>query len=73
MKLKIRQVGNSTGVLFPKEVLSRLKVKSGDELFVTETPTGIMLSPYSPDFEEQLAIAEEGMTKYRNALRELAK
>ncbi len=73
MKLKIRQVGNSTGVIFPKEILSHLNVKSGDEIFVTETPEGIMLSPYAPDFEEQLAAAAKGMTKYRNALRELAK
>ena len=73
MKLKVRQVGNSTGVIFSKEILQRLKVKAGDEVFVTETPTGIMISAYSPDFEEQLAVAVEGMSKYKNTLRELAK
>ena len=73
MKLKVRQVGNSTGVIFSKEILQRLKVKTGDEVFVTETPTGIMISAYSPDFEEQLAVAAEGMSKYKNTLRELAK
>jgi putative addiction module antidote len=73
MKLKVSQVGNSTGVIFSKEILQRLKVKAGDEVFVTETPTGIMISAYSPDFEEQLAVAAEGMSKYKNTLRELAK
>lgn len=73
MKLKVRQIGNSTGVIFTKEILSRLRVEAGGELFVTETSDGIKLSPYNPDFEEQLALAGEGMAKYRNALREMAK
>lgn len=73
MKLKVRQVGNSTGIICPKEILNRLKIQAGDEVFVTDTPEGIMISPYSPDFEEQMIIAREGMSKYKNTLRELAK
>lgn len=71
--LKIRQIGNSLGVVLPKEVLNRLKVKEGDQLFLTEAPDGsFRLTPYDPDFEEQMEIAREGMSAYRNALRKLA-
>lgn len=71
--LKIRAIGNSLGVVLPKEVLSRLNVKDGDNLFVTEAPDGSMrLTPYDPTFDTQLRVAREGMKKYRNALRKLA-
>jgi len=72
--LKIRAVGNSLGVVLPKDVLSRLNLKSGDTLHLTEAPDGSMrITPYDPAFEEQMRIAREAMGKYRNTLRELAK
>ena len=57
MKLKLRSVGTSTGVLLPKEMLIRMKVKKDDILFAVETPEGYLLTPYDPDVEEQLAKA----------------
>ncbi len=71
--LKIRQIGNSLGVVLPKDALNRLNVKEGDQLFLTEAPDGsVRLTPYDPDFEEQMKIAREGAGAYRNALRQLA-
>ena len=71
--LKIRQIGNSLGVVLPKDALNRLNVKEGDQLFLTEAPDGsVRLTPYDPDFEGQMEIAREGMGAYRNALRKLA-
>ncbi|MEO5880996.1 MAG: AbrB/MazE/SpoVT family DNA-binding domain-containing protein, partial [Caldimonas sp.] len=52
--LKLTQIGNSVGVILPKELLARLKVDKGDVLHVTDSPDGIMLTPYDPAFEEQL-------------------
>jgi putative addiction module antidote len=73
-ELKIRQIGNSLGVVLPKETLNRLNLKSGDVLHLTEAPDGSMrITPYDPEFEEQMRLAREGMGKFRNALRELAK
>lgn len=74
MQLKIRQIGNSLGVVLPKEALARLNLRIGDSLFLTETPDGSMrVTPYDPEFEAQMKLAREGMSAYRNALRELAK
>ncbi len=73
MRVSVTQIGNSTGVILPKEVIARLKVKKGDSVFLTETPEGYSLSPYDPDFEAQMKAARKGMSKYRNALHELAK
>lgn len=74
LKLKIRRIGNSAGLVLPKEVLSRLDVENGDEVFLTEIEGGgYSISPLNPDFERQMAIAKRGMKKYRNALHELAK
>lgn len=72
MKLKVTTVGNSAGVVLPKELLARLRVDKGDSLFVTETPDGIMLRAYDPNFAEQMAIAEEIMRDRRDLLRQLA-
>ncbi len=72
--LKIRPVGNSLGVVLPKEMLARLNVKDGDALFLTETPDGsLRITPYDPAFDAQMRAARDGMAQYRNALRELAK
>jgi len=72
-KLKLTTVGSSVGVVLPKEVLARLKVSKGDSLFLTESPEGFRLTPYDPDFEEDMALALQVMRKRRDLLRELAK
>ena len=73
MVLIIRKVGNSLGTLLPAQVIERLQVTEGDKLYVTETPDGIQLTPYDPDFGETMDLVQEGMRQYRNALRELGK
>ena len=71
--LKLTAVGTSTGVVIPKEMLNRLKLGRGDKLFVVETPSGYLLTPYDPDVERQLEIGKRVMRRYRNALRAMAK
>jgi putative addiction module antidote len=71
--LKLTQIGNSVGVILPKEVLARLKLSKGDTLHVTETPDGIALTPYDPSFEQQLELGREFMREYRDTFRALAK
>ena len=71
--LKLKAVGNSTGVILPREILSKLHVEKGDSLFVVETPTGIELTPYDPDFEHQMEEARKIMKRRRAVLRQLAK
>jgi putative addiction module antidote len=71
--LKLTQIGNSVGVILPKEVLARLKLEKGDLLHVTDTPGGISLTAHDPDFELQMKAARELMRTRRNVLRELAK
>ena len=71
--LTIRAIGNSSGVVLPKELLELLNVKQGDKLFVTRTPDGVVLKPYDQDFAEQMDLAREIMREDRNILRELAK
>lgn len=73
IELKTRSVGNSTGVTLPKEVLDRLKIKTGDTLYLTESPEGYRLTPYNPTFDRQMKIAESLMRRYKDALHELAK
>ncbi len=71
--LKLTQIGNSLGLILPKEVLARLKLEKGDMVFVTDAANGVMLTPYSPDFETQMNAARDVMKRRRNVLRELAK
>jgi putative addiction module antidote len=71
--LKLTQVGNSTGLVLPKELLAKLGLAKGDKVFVTESQEGLVLSPYDPKMARALEIAEEGERKYRNALKELSK
>jgi putative addiction module antidote len=72
--VEIKKIGNSSGLIFPKEVMARLNLKVGDELYATLTPDGgIRLTPYDPDFEKAMEVARRGMKKYHNALAELAK
>ena len=73
IELKARIIGNSTGVTFPKEVVDRLKIKSGDTVYLTESPDGYRLTPYHPEFARQMEVAESVMRRYKDALRELAK
>lgn len=73
VKVKVKQVGNSTGILLPKEVLQKMMINKGDTLYLAEGPDGYTLTPYQQVFEEQMIAANKVMKKYRNALRELAK
>jgi len=70
--LKVTTVGNSAGVVLPKEMLERLRVEKGDSLYAIETPNGIELTPYDPKFAAQMDIAERVMREDRDALRKLA-
>ena len=72
IRVKLTTVGNSTGVVLPKEALSRLKVRKGDILYLVETRDGYALTAYDPAFTDQMDAAEDGMRRYRNALRKLA-
>ncbi len=71
--LKLTQIGNSVGVILPKELLARLKLEKGDSVFWTEAANGITLTPYNPTFDTQMTEARGIMKKRRNVLRELAK
>jgi putative addiction module antidote len=72
-QLKLIKIGNSTGVILPKELLDQLDLAVGDSLSVHNTTNGITLAARSEDFEAQMADARKIMKSYRNALRELAK
>ena len=71
--LKVRKIGNSLGVVLPKDVLAKLNAGEGAELTVTETPDGVALSAYDDEVARQIEIGRYLMKRYRNALRELAK
>ena len=72
MKIKITTVGNSAGIVLPKELLARLRLQKGDALYATELPDGIKLSPFDPDLASQMEVAEKVMREDRNVLRKLA-
>jgi putative addiction module antidote len=71
--LKLTQIGNSVGAIFPKELLAQMRLEKGDELYVTDTPDGLRITTHNPDFEEQMRIGREIMKERRAVLRELAK
>ena len=71
--LKLTQVGNSVGAIFPKELLARLQLEKGDELYVTESPDGWRITTHNPEFEAQMRVAREIMKERRAVLHELAK
>jgi putative addiction module antidote len=72
--LQVRKIGNSIGLILPKDTAARLDLKEGDRLFVVEQPGGgFVLTPHDPDFEKAMEVARRGMKRYRNALAELAK
>lgn len=72
MKLKITTVGNSAGIILPKELLARLRLEKGDELLALETPDGIKLTAYDPTLAQQMDVAEGIMRKRRALLNKLA-
>lgn len=71
--LKLTQIGNSVGVILPKEVLAQLKVEKGDTLYLTESPDGVRLTAFDPEFEEQMKAARAIMKARKAVLHELAK
>lgn len=71
--LKITQIGNSLGLILPKEMLARLKLEKGDTVHLTESPDGVRLTPHDPTFDAQMQAARSIMKKRRATLRELAK
>lgn len=72
MKLKITAIGNSAGVILPRELLTRLRLERGDELYATELPDGIKLSPFDQKLARQMETAERVMREDHNMLRKLA-
>lgn len=72
MKLKLTGIGNSAGVILPKELLARLRLEKGDELYVLETPDGIRLTTYDPELAAQMEVAEQVMRDRRTLLHKLA-
>ena len=73
LKVKVTAIGNSMGIVLPKEALTKLKADKGDVLYLVEGPDGLTLTPYQQDFDAQMRVAEKVMKKYRNALHALAK
>lgn len=72
VSLKLVKIGNSTGVILPKELLARLRVELGDTLYATESPDGVRLTASNPDFEAKMKLAEKIMREDRDILRVLA-
>jgi len=74
LELKLRKVGNSVGVVLPKEALAHMNAGEGDTVSVTEGPDGsLRMSPHSAEVARQMAVVEDVMKRYRHTLRELAK
>jgi len=73
MQLKVRKIGNSFGVILPREVVARLKVTEGDSVSLSETPDGYRMNAYDPEIARQVEVGKKVMRRYRNTLRELAK
>jgi len=74
MKLEVKKIGNSTGLILPKELLAQLNLKQGQWVYVTELPDGgVRLTPYDPDFEKVMTIVDDLMVEYRDTLKALAK
>jgi antitoxin MazE len=74
MKIEIKRIGNSDGLILPRELMQRLDLKRGQQLHVNELPGGgLQLLPYDPDFEKTMELAEEAMDEYKDTLAALAK
>jgi putative addiction module antidote len=72
LTLKLTTIGNSTGIILPKELLEKLRVGKGDVLHVLETPNGVELTSFDPVFAQQMDVAEKVMRRRRNLLKKLA-
>jgi putative addiction module antidote len=70
--VKITTIGNSVGIVLPKEVLNRLHVEKGDMLYLTDSPDGVLLSPYNAEFAQKLDAFEQVMRENRDVLKKLA-
>jgi putative addiction module antidote len=73
MVLKVTRIGNSLGVILPKDATALLNVEAGDQLYLSPLPGGYRITPYDPEFEKQITIAKDLMKSDRDILRELAK
>jgi putative addiction module antidote len=71
--LKLTQIGNSVGVILPKEVLANLKLSKGESVFLTETPEGYVVTPYDPALDEQMTAGRDFMREFRDTFHALAK
>ncbi len=71
--LKITQIGNSLGLILPREIVERMRLEKGESVSVVATAQGIEITPFDPDFDKKLEAARKVTKRYRNALRELAK
>jgi putative addiction module antidote len=71
--LKLIQVGNSVGLILPKEILARLRLEKGDTVFATESPDGLVLTPFDPALDEQLEAGRAFMREFRETFHQLAK
>ena len=73
MKLEVKKIGNSTGLILPKDLITKLNLRQGQWLHVTEMPDGgVRLTPYDPDFDKAMAIVDDIMDEYKDTLRALA-
>lgn len=72
MNVIIRKIGNSEGIIIPKEILDRLGLKAGDSVALSECQDGLLMKPMDDDFARQVAHAERFMDKYKTALKKLA-
>ena len=71
--LKLTQIGNSVGAVFPRELLNQLQLEKGDAIYVTESPDGLRITKHNPEFAEQMLAARDIMKRRRAVLHELAK
>ena len=71
--LKLTQIGNSVGVILPKEALAKLRLEKGQSVFITETPEGLVLTPYDPALDEQIQAGRAFMREFRDTFHQLAK
>ncbi|MBY0257397.1 AbrB family transcriptional regulator [Methylobacterium sp.] len=73
MKLEVKKIGNSTGLILPRDLIAKLNLQQGQWLHVTELPDGgVRLTPYNPDFDKAMAIVDDIMDEYKDTLRALA-
>jgi putative addiction module antidote len=69
---KVIAIGNSVGIVLPKEILAKLNVEKGDTLYLNETPDGFQLSPFDEEFAAKMAVADSLVRRYRDAFKKLA-